>query len=82
MTQCVCRHQLRDVRLLKHRNVAMVTGPECWWTALKARPWRVVLVSSAIAFTHQWYKGVPANPEGWVDPGFAGSWANPETKDT
>lgn len=72
--ECVCRHQLRDKRILKDRNVSKITGPECWWDALKAKKWDLCLATTTHAYTSQWRKGYPVNHNAWVDPCYASSW--------
>ncbi|MBP7950372.1 MAG: hypothetical protein KA004_12010 [Verrucomicrobiales bacterium] len=71
---CVCRHQLRDRRLLRHPNVWRVTGPGCWYEALAAHPWNLSLATDARAYTRFFSTGDRNNPLAWVDPGYAGSW--------
>lgn len=71
---CVCRHQLRDKKLLSDRNVWRVTGPGCWYEALSAHMWDLSIATDRRAYTRLYSETEPGNPEAWVDPGYAGSW--------
>lgn len=73
---CVCKHQLRDRRLLKDHNIPNVTGPGAWWTALRAHRWDVCMVSVRHAYTRHWRERGITNPKAWVNPGYAASWWN------
>lgn len=71
---CVCRHQLRDLRLLSHKNVWRVTGPGCWWEALAAHSWNLALATDRRAYSRVAGCLDTGYPDAWVDPGYAGSW--------
>jgi len=77
MMKCLCRHQLRDRKLLASRDVWAVTGPRCWWTVAKAHMWDLVMVTDRRAYTLSYGQGPGrgvVQKHAWVDPGYAKSW--------
>lgn len=72
--QCVCRHQLRSPARLSDTSPHEMTGPGCYWQALKAHRWALIMVTCSIAYTHHWRRRDEINPAGWIDPGYAASW--------
>lgn len=71
---CVCRYQLLDWGKLTTGNVWRVTGPGAWWGALSAGSWNMTLVTDRKAFSHLASDKEASNPDGWVNPVYAGSW--------
>ncbi len=60
--------------MLSDWNVWKVTGPRCWYEALERYLWRITMVSDSYAYTRLYSQSETTNNDGWVDPGYAGSW--------
>lgn len=71
---CVCRYQLLDRDKLKTGNVWHITGPGAWWNALAVGQWNMTMVTDRKAFSHLYTDKDASNPDGWVNPVYAGSW--------
>jgi mannosyltransferase OCH1-like enzyme len=73
---CVCRYQLLYRDKLPTGNVWHLTGPGAWWGALAVGQWNLTMVTDRKAFTHlcRDIGKEASNPEGWVNPVYAGSW--------
>jgi hypothetical protein len=74
LMDCLCRHQLRDRKLLEKGNVWQITGPKAWWEAVNARMWDLTMVTDRKAYTKLYSEKKVGNPKAWVDAGYAGSW--------
>lgn len=74
LMKCVCKHQLRDKKLLEKGNVWHITGPKAWWQAVNAGMWDLTMVTDRKAYTRMYNDKKPTNIKGWVDAGYAGSW--------